>query len=162
MAFVASGRATLIVCVIIDNNVAARVLLQEDPDFDPVRHGLSGASGRHIRIAYGGKVREELFRNTRIRLALENLDRAGRATVVPASKIEEEQRALINSGLCTSNDVHVIALARAAPARVLISLDQDLHRDFKNPRILNNPRGRVYQKRQHARLLNTPCDMPNH
>jgi len=150
------------VCVIIDNNVAARVLLQDDPQFEPVRHRLLAGSKRPIRIAYGGRVREELFRNIRVQVALEILDRAGRATLVPNSKIEKEQRALLNSGLCTSNDVHVIALARAAPARILISLDQDLHRDFKNAKILNNPRGKVYQRREHAKLLNTPCDMANY
>jgi len=79
---------------------------------------------------------------------------------VPDQKITEELRTVIDLGLCKSNDAHVIALARAAKARVLVSDDRDLFRDFKNPRLLNNPRGKVYQRRQHAKLLNTPCDMP--
>ena len=62
--------------------------------------------------------------------------------------------------LCVSNDVHILALARAAGVRLLISLDRDLHRDFTNPQILRNPRGKVYQNRQHAKLLNKPCKMP--
>jgi predicted nucleic acid-binding protein len=142
------------VCIIIDNNLAARVLTHNEPDFEPVRSRLLT---NRIRIAFGGRLVDELFRNLEVRRFLAELVRDGRAIAVPDRKIEEEYLRLVNSGLCTSDDIHVIALARAAPARVLVSLDRQLHRDFTNPKILNNPRGKVYQRRQHAKLLNTPC-----
>lgn len=149
-------------CVIIDNNIAARVLIQNDPEFAPVRVRLFSNKKPPIRVAYGGRLLQELFRNLEVRRALVALARNGRARLVPDQSIEQEQRMLVQVGLCTSNDVHIIALARAASARVLISLDRELHRDFTDPRILNNPRGKVYQRRQHAKLLNTPCHMPDY
>jgi hypothetical protein len=148
------------VCIIIDVNVAPRVLLQEDPEFEPVSSRLLGNAKPQLRITYGGLLQRELFENSEIRLVLRELDSAGRAKVVPDQRISEEEETVSNLDLCVSDDLHIIALARAASARVLISLDQDLHRDFTNPRILNNPRGKVYQNRQHAKLLNKPCNMP--
>ena len=147
-------------CVIVDNNLAARVLTQNDPEFQPVRARLFTNRKPLIRIVYGGRLLEELFGNFEVRRVLAGLVRSGRAKLIPDEDIEREQRRLVESGLCTSNDAHVIALALAAPARILISLDRDLHQDFTNPKILNSPRGKVYQRRQHAKLLNTPCDMP--
>jgi len=145
------------VCIIIDNDVAARVLILDDPEFEPIRKRLEKS---RIRIAYGGKLRDELYGNLGVRRQLSRLDSAGRARLVPDQSIEE-QFALLDLTLCKSNDAHIIALARAAKARVLISGgDRKLHRDFKNPKLLSNPAGRVYQKREHWRLLNTPCDMP--
>jgi predicted nucleic acid-binding protein len=149
------------VCVIIDTNLAARVLIQDDPEFEPVKAHLFRNKKPRVQIAYGGRLVEELFANLEIRRVMARLVRLGRAKQVRDEKIEEEQRRLLRLGICTSNDIHVIALARAAPARVLISLDRGLHRDFTNPRILANPRGKVYQKRRHAKLLNTPCDIAN-
>jgi hypothetical protein len=147
------------VCVIVDNNLAARVLVQSDPEFEPVRERLFQKDKPPIRLAYGGKLRDELFGNKEVRRALRILDSAGRLKLVPDQKIEQELRSVLESGLCKSNDPHVIALARAAQARVLVSDDRDLFQDFKNPRLLSNPRGKVYQRRQHAKLLNMPCDM---
>lgn len=149
-------------CVIIDNNIATRVLIQNDPEFEPIRARLFGNKKPRIRVAYGGKLLEELSRNIEVRRVLVTLRRNGRATLVSKENIEEEQRALVRLGVYSSNDVHVIALARAAPARLLISQDKDLQRDFTNPKILANPRGKVYQRRQHAKLLNIPCDMPDY
>jgi hypothetical protein len=148
------------VCVIVDNNLAARVLVQEDPEFEPVWTRLFLIHKPTIRVAYGGKLRDELFGNKEVRRALRILDSAGRAKLVPDQKIEQELRTVLDSGLCKSNDAHVIALARAAPARVLVSDDRDLFQDFKNPKLLSSSRGKVYQRREHVKLLNMPCDMP--
>jgi len=118
------------VCVIIDNNLAARVLIKDDPEFEPIRARLFSNKKPTIRVAYGGRLLEELSGNFEVRRVLAALVRNGRARLVPDRWIEEERQALVDLGLCKSNDVHVIALARAAPARVLISLDRELHRDF--------------------------------
>lgn len=147
-------------CIIIDVNIAPRVLLQEDPEFEPVWSRLLGNAKPQLRVAYGGRLKEELFGNGEIERVLRELDSAGRAKVVPDESIKEEEQALMDLDLCISNDVHIVALARAASARVLISLDQDLHQDFTNPKILRNPRGKVYQHREHVKLLNKPCNTP--
>ena len=58
------------------------------------------------------------------------------------ARAEEVER----TGLCVSNDFHIIALAQVAGARMLYSRDQDLHRDFTNPALLDHPRGKVYPR----------------
>lgn len=146
-------------CIIIDNDVAARVLIQDDPEFEPIRKRLEKS---RIRIAYGGKLRDELYGNLGVRRELSRLDSAGRARLVPDQSIEE-QYALLDLTLCKSNDAHIIALARAAKARVLVSNDKNLWADFKNHRLVSNPPGKVYvykNRRAAERLLNTPCNMP--
>ena len=50
-------------CIIIDNDVAARVLVQKDPEFAPVWERLFRNNKPPIRLAYGGKLRDELFGN---------------------------------------------------------------------------------------------------
>ena len=50
------------------------------------------------------------------------------------------------SGLCRSNDFHIIALAQLAGARMLYSRDHELHQDFKNPKLVDQPRGKVYPR----------------
>jgi hypothetical protein len=37
--------------------------------------------------------------------------------------------------------------------RILFSRDKALHKDFKNPALIANPRGSVYQKASHCKLL---------
>ena len=146
-------------CIIIDNDVAARVLIQDDPEFEPIRKRLEKS---RIRIAYGGKLRDELYGNLGVRRELSRLDGAGRARLVPDQSIEE-QYALLDLTLCKSNDAHIIALARAAKARVLVSNDKNLWADFKNHQLVSNPSGKVYvykNRRAAERLLNTPCNMP--
>lgn len=62
-------------------------------------------------------------------------------------------RALQGTGQLRSNDPHILALARASGARLLYTADKDLIADFKNPRIVSRPRGKVYSGAANARLL---------
>ncbi|MYH42126.1 MAG: hypothetical protein F4017_01170 [Acidimicrobiaceae bacterium] len=47
-------------------------------------------------------------------------------------------------GSCRSDDHHVIALAQISGARLLFSNDKDLHKDFKNRQLIDQPTGTVY------------------
>jgi len=47
-----------------------------------------------------------------------------------------------------SDDAHVVALAIVSGARLLYSKDVDLHEDFKNSKIISDPRGKVYSTYQ--------------
>ena len=56
------------------------------------------------------------------------------------------------------NDTHIIAIALVEKkARLLFSVskgDRALHKDFRNPKIIKAPRGKVYQEyRKHSDLL---------
>jgi hypothetical protein len=86
---------------------------------------------------------------------LAELLRAGKAFNAQAThgpKIEAEEQRLKNSGLCCSDDPHVLALAIATGARVLHTHDGDLIDDFKNAKIVK-PNGKIYKTAQHAHVL---------
>src|SRR6266851_3568384 len=105
-------------CLIVDMNIAHRVLLAEnDPDFFEVRRRLLAASGRYVRLVYGGKLRDEYLRNVSIKRVVAVLDRAGRTRVIPDDKIANEVKAIRGLNLCVSDDEHIIGLARASGVR---------------------------------------------
>ena len=137
-------------CLIVDANLASAVFASPpQPDFVPVLDWLN----RDGCVVYGGRLAAELIRIEKARRYLVNLLRAGRARRMDDGPIEAAVRVLAQGGLCRSNDPHVVALARVSGARTLCTHDRDLQRDFRNPRLVSNPRGSVYQRREHARLL---------
>lgn len=132
-------------CVIVDANLASAVFgSPTHPDFMPVMDWLQCKG----RLVYGGQLTHEL-EQAGVRKYLLELNRAGRAVPWPDAKIASEEKRV----RCRSNDPHVIALARVSGARTLCSRDKRLHADFKDPKLVSNPRGSVYQTRQHRRLL---------
>ena len=75
------------------------------------------------------------------------------------SRLEREKARRVE-GACKSNDEHVIALARIGGARLLYSRDLTLHQDFRNKRLIDDPRGQIYStyrtrefSKSHERLL---------
>jgi len=146
------------VCVIVDINIAGRVLLAEDdPDFAHLHRCLFTNTRPQVRLVYGGKLVEEYNRVAMFRQAIVHLDRAGRARRIDDLLIEREVELLVRARACRSNDVHIVALARVAGARVLCSDDRDLHADFTDPRLLSHPRGKIYRNARHRGLLRQPC-----
>jgi hypothetical protein len=141
-------------CLIVDANSAARLLVNDAA----VLRWLLGSSGSP-RLVAAGKLREELVRLESVRRILLQLDRAGRLrTVAPAALTDQERRLKANV-FCKSNDHHVLALAVVSGARTLATLDNALTQDFHNPRVINNPRGKVFQDpTKHAHLL---CHTPS-
>lgn len=133
-------------CIIVDTNMAADVFSRKvSADLRPVINWLVGSGGK---LVVGGKLTVELNRNTEVGKQLVELKRSGKLrTVVPAPV--DAIRARVGF---KSNDDHIIALALASNARVLVSRDRLLHADFTNPSILS-PKGKVYQTARHAKLL---------
>ena len=145
-------------CLIIDVNVAHKILLMsDDPDFRDVHECLFTSKMPHARIAHGGKLTREYLHSHKIRRVLVELDRAGRAWKVDDELVEREVEWVLESGLCESDDEHIIGLARVSHVRLLCSHDQALHIDFTNKALLDKPRGKVYQTRKHKRLLRKFC-----
>ena len=58
--------------------------------------------------------------------------------------MDKGEEKLLQEERCRSNDTHVIALAQISGARLLYSNDKDLHVDFKNKRLIDEPRGKIY------------------
>ena len=81
-------------------------------------------------------------------------------TIVDEGELEVRTERVVDRGGYTSDDPHLLALAQVSGARLLYSNDSDLQDDFKNRRLIDNPRGRVYSTRVnrqftrvHRRLL---------
>jgi hypothetical protein len=138
-------------CVIVDANLAS-LTFKSPPDSDcaPIITWLLKKDGLLI---YGGQLARELRQVEIARRFLLTLQRAGRAKLIPDPALEEEEELVHASGLCQSNDAHVIALARVSGARTLCSRDTTLHKDFKNSQLIAKPRGAVYQTAKHQKLL---------
>ena len=144
--------------MIIDVNVAHKVLLaDDDPDFGPVRRGLLPSPRAYIIMVYGGQLFEEYAASPALLRMVRLLDQAGRARQVDGGAYEKALAEIVALDLCISNDSHIIALARAGGVRLLCSLDAALHADFTNQRLLNRPRGKVYQTHSHRDLLRAAC-----
>jgi len=138
-------------CVIVDANLASRVFAEPvEEDFAPVLDWLTSKGGE---LAIGGRLASELERLEKPRRFVIALLRAGRARRLPTAVVQEEEELIEQSGLCRSNDSHVLALANVSGARTLCTLDRDLQRDFRNPQLVSRPRGSIYPRQEHARLL---------
>lgn len=96
------------------------------------------------KLVVGGRLLQELEKTYASREWLKQALLAGRAVRFDDHRIGSETGALKRAGSCRSNDPHVIALARISDVRFLYSDDQALQRDFKNPALIDNPRGTVY------------------
>lgn len=146
-------------CLIIDNDVAHKVFTSTgedtDSDFECIADCLFGRRKPRAEMVCGGELTDEYLSNSRMRKVLVELDRSGRIESIPDKKIREEKKDIGES--CVSNDEHIIAIARISGARILCSHDQDLHSDFRNPELISNPRGNIYQDSSHEHLLRIHC-----
>jgi len=133
-------------CAIVDANVVGE-LWEEGSSAagQGFRRWVEGPNGR---LVVGGQLRQELGSSNAARW-LQELDRADRLTRVDDSRVDREAARLrsvpaSDPGSCKSDDHHVIALAQISGARLLFSNDKDLHRNFKNKRLIDHPSGTVY------------------
>ena len=144
-------------CVIVDINIASRVLLtRDDPDFNLINAALMK---RRLVLVYGGKLAKEYSRHGEVCRFVNSLGQAGIAHIISKELIDGEIKWLETQGECVSNDKHILALARASAARLLCSDDQNLICDFGNKRIINQPRGKTYKNSQHKHLLKKACQI---
>ncbi len=107
---------------------------------------------RDGKIAYADieKLEEEWNRGGMQNLR-NRLRQRGKLKIVSPQDVEEKAREL--TGMISSDDEHIIALALVAGVKVLISYregDGDLFTDFKNRRLVG---GKVYTRKTHARML---------
>ena len=127
-------------CLIVDANLSS-TLLGEKSD---VRKWLLGQQG-NPRLVVGGLRTHELRKLDHVRKFLVVLQQAGRLRQCHAESLEGEFKKLGKQKICTSNDLHVLALAIVSGARTIATNDEALIRDFKNPNIMPRPRGKIYR-----------------
>lgn len=132
-------------CAIIDANVLGDVFgpkpTQAGKEFfdwitDPKGSG---------RLICGGELQKELMGSSKgfrewARVALNT----GRMRNINEGEVEREMAQIRKSSIL-SNDPHILALAQVSGARLLYSNDKTLHKDFKNPALID-PAGSIYSK----------------
>jgi len=140
-------------CIIIDANTAHLVFgKSKNEDTKPIFDWLFDAD-KDGCIAYGGKLTSELMEIEYMSRTLKELNRSGRVNTASKDKLEKEEQDLMRSGHYTSDDPHVLALARVTGARVIFTQDGALRNDFRNPDIIKNPRGKLYTTARNKDLL---------
>ena len=107
-------------------------------------------------LVTGGQNFQEINRNARVSQELATLSRSGRVRSV-SDRVLAPYLARIEGVQCRSDDQHILALALATGARLLVTRDKELHSDFKNSNIIKNPRGNIYQSDDHEQLLRRYC-----
>ena len=132
-------------CAIVDANVRDQVF--GDAQSEPGKFFLDWLLKSNGGVlALGGKLRNELSDNGRNRnfmRVVTQLRLDGRVKDIPDNVVEAETEKL-KAYQRSSNDVHVLALARVSGARLLYTNDQYLQDDFTDSRIINHPIGRIY------------------
>ena len=146
-------------CIIVDANKLGTFLADPpDDDSSPIHKWLERRAGS-IVYSTGGSFAQEIQGRTRTKLA--DYVRDGRAKLIPASQFADDERNLKSRTDLRSDDPHVLALARAAGARLLYTADRNLISDFKDRRFIDGPRGKVYSGAGNAGLLNrSVCASP--
>lgn len=148
-------------CLIVDANQRDAFFGRPPkPEYAPaVAWILSDTAGG--RLVFGGKLRAELAQKQGAFRVLREWVIAGRAVEYPDDEVAVEERLVLALGI-RSDDEHVIALARISGARVVATEDADLIADVTNKKLLDKPRGKIYQRAEHEHLLNhsTSCGLP--
>ena len=120
------------------------------------------------RLVLGGKLTNELASSSSFAKWAETAIADGRVRSFNPADVGAETDSLVADWQGSSNDQHVIALARVSGARILYAVDVDLCEDFKDAALIPSPRGRVYPTgdsqnaaRHRRQLLNRTDLCPN-
>ena len=120
-------------------------------DMKPV-HRWINKSGK---IVYSNhqKIESEIKKSTgkKAMRYLEEKRRAGKAKFISKEAVMTAKKD-IEKLTRKSNDIHILALARASKTKLLCSKDGGLHVDFTNKNIII-VKGKVYQNKTHKHLL---------
>lgn len=137
-------------CLIVDANLCSVVFKSTtNRSYASLRKTIFS---NRLTIVYGGKLIEE-YRKAGVLSVIAALSQSGRAFKVKDALIDTQLAEIENS--CTSDDAHIVALARAdrRRARVLCTDDIALRNDFKNKSLIDNPRGTIYSSTRHKKSL---------
>ena len=129
-------------CAIIDANVGHQLFSNKPPSAGS--YFLDWLTKGKGKLVVGGNLRQELEKSEKFKRLLLELERANKAINILGREVVDATKALHDQGICTSDDEHVLALARVSGARLLYTNDKDLQKDFKNREIIGGVQGRIY------------------
>ena len=145
--------------VIVDANVASEVF-----------SGNRTTAGEHFRqhittgdgfLSSGGKNLAELRKLGAFREWEKTAVRFERLRYEESRSVKERTDVLAALDACESDDEHVIALASVGCGRLLFTNDRALQRDFRNPDLVNYPRGQVFTTLRDKRFTAVHRDLLN-
>lgn len=143
-------------CLIIDANQLVDFLRNTHPEkHGKLRIAVFGAP-RRAAIVLGGKLAREYLAITNARAILLEMERNGQIRRARDEDVDAEQQSIEKAGRLSSDDPHVLGLAKVSGSRLLVSDDKRLCEDFKNSSILN-PAGNIYTSHHHDRLIDKHC-----
>jgi hypothetical protein len=137
-------------CLIVDANLCSVILKKtNDTSYQKLRDLIFS---NRITLVHGGKLTSE-YKKAGVLNVIALLSQSGRAFKVSSDLIDLQYDQIEDK--CTSNDTHVIALARAdrQRAHILCTDDQALQTDFKNKVLIDKPRGTIYSPSRHRASL---------
>ena len=138
-------------CLIVDANRFGDFLDEDAPDSQPIWDWLKRRGG--CLVLGGSKYQTEIEKSPHTVARFAELKRSGRVASVPSSAVDARHVELEASGALRSDDPHVIALAAVSGARTLYSFDDALIDDFRDKKLIDEPRGKVYKRAEHRHLL---------
>ncbi len=142
-------------CVIVDVNNLHKLFLNGTPTTSSLKHLKNKLVTGKAKMAFGGKLKDEYLLCRKFVPMLAELKRSGIAQSICDRRIGEIEDNL-SPDLLASNDKHILALAIASGARILVTDDDDLKIDFKNTTIIS-PKGKIYPGKGYEALLQKYC-----
>ncbi|MFN0095272.1 MAG: hypothetical protein ACKVVT_10940 [Dehalococcoidia bacterium] len=138
----------------MDNNLSGEFFgASPAPWARPVLKWIALGDGK---LAWGGKLKDELSDMRRAAELIRQWRLAGKLHTATEAEIAEELTGAWISHV-RSNDHQILALARVTGARVLCTKELatrgKLDVDFRDRRILADPRGKIYKSADHSHLL---------
>ena len=142
--------------IIVDVNAFHKFKDINHEDSKPIHQCIENGK---LRLVYGNdeKSLEEINDDQDMKKIIRRIGKKGTFQVDSKKKKEEiEQNPYIGKEQIKSNDFHILAVALTDKnTRLLFTGDKKLQKDFKNKKIINNPKGKIYQDKQHSHLLPT-------
>lgn len=137
-------------CLIVDEDVAWSACPQhKNPDFEPIKKWLESRRGILVLC-------KELWSKVKVNQCVQKyfygLWQSGLAEFAKEEWVTEEMKRLERMSLC-SNDILILALARASGARTLYTKDGKLMKDFRNMAVVPRPKGKIYSGPKTAHTL---------
>lgn len=130
-------------CAILDANRYGDYLNEANRDMAPVRKWMS--KGGKLLHSDVGNLAVELDRLPKMRRKFLDWQRAGKIKRFAPEVVEDKRSTLTD---LVSDDPHAVALAMVGNAKLLISNDEDLGKDFKR-----KTGGKIYKYASHRRFL---------
>ena len=132
-------------CMILDNNTYGD-FFKNKPDMQPIHDWLDKTG----KLVYSNHIK---FKELSPKY-IENLQKyksKGKAELISSEKVKEGIEKIKKSEeKIQSDDIHILGLAKIKNIKLLCSKDKNLHKDFKNKKIIG---GSIYQNKGHEDLL---------